>query len=1073
VIEDLAPGDHVCSLCETEDEHRALFRAFLRQGIERGEKVMYIAQHHSRADILGYLRADFPDVEQLVASGQLSIVTPAETYLRGGPFDPDKMIALLRAETEKALAESYAALRMTGEMAWLLDSSADADLLIQYEAKLNAFFPGSKCLGICQYDQRRFDAPLLLNVLATHPTVAIGTGVFDNFYYMSPEEFLGAGRPAATLHNWLKNLKTYKQTAQTLQAALEESQHRQIEVSALLQSSRAILELRDFKQAARSIFDNCKRLTGAAGGYVALLSKDGKENETLVLDPGDLPCNVDPTLPTPIRGLAKEAYRTGRAVYHNDFSRSEWVGLLPNGHMQLKNVLFAPMMLDSQAVGLIGLANKPGGFTEDDALLATAFGELAAVALLNSRTLEARENSEARFRSVVQTAHDAIINVNSRGTIVFWNRAAEATFGYTAEEILGKPLTMLMPEQFHAAHLARMARHVVPGRPQTIVRKSSLVGRRKDGTEFPMELSVASWKAEEGLFFSGIIRDITERKQAEDALRKAHDDLEKQVQLRTAELAKAIGALQVEVAQHRRAEHALRASEARYREMFENAAYGIYRVTPDGRFLDANPALVAMLGYGSRDELLALNMATDIYRDPSVRSATLAEIQQKENFKEIELAWKRKDGTLILVRASGQVLRDASGQVQAYETFVEDITQRHALEKQIAALQKFDAIGKLAGGIAHDFNNVIAAVMGWAELGLEQAPADSALRSHFQRIFDQADRAAGLTRQLLAFARRQVLDARNLNLNQTVTDVLKLLEKVIGENIEIRTTLSPDLATTRVDPAHIEQVLMNLCFNARDAMPRGGRLLIETQNTEVSEDYCRVHTYAKPGSYVLLNVSDTGVGMDADTLDHIFEPFFTTKQLGKGTGLGLATVYGIVKQHGGFINAYSEPGHGTTFRVYLPAQPGPAEVLKSVSTSTIPTGTETLLLAEDHEGLRELAREILGRLGYTVLLARDGEEAVAIFRAEHDRIALVLLDVVMPRLGGPEAYRYMSALKPELPVIFSTGYTTEIPLPDVLAIEHAALLQKPYDRVKLAQSVRQLLDSAHKPGVPAASSPPR
>jgi len=499
-------------------------------------------------------------------------------------------------------------------------------------------------------------------------------------------------------------------------------------------------------------------------------------------------------------------------------------------------------------------------------------------------------------------------------------------------------------------------------------------------------------------------------------------------------------------------------SEARYRHFVENATYGICRATLDGRFLDVNSALVRMLGCESREELLAMNLARDVYRDPAEGARVLEQYRQAGRIERVEAQWKRKDGTTITVQLSGCALRDTHGALQAQEVIAEDVTERRALESQNRALQKYEAIGQLAGGFAHDFNNMVGAIMGWADLGLGETPVGSPFQRHFQKIRNQAERAAALTRQLLAFARRQVLEPRNINLNQMVTEMLGLLENALGAQIEVKTVLAPDLEVARADPTQIEQVLMNLCLNARDAMPQGGCLLIKTENVTIDEEYRRRYAYARPGRYVLLSVSDTGTGMDANTLEHIFEPFFTTKQRGQGTGLGLAVSYGIVKQHGGMIHVYSELGRGTTFHIYLPLGNGVAEQAERSESKSVRGGTETILVAEDHQGLREAAREILEKLGYQVLLAGDGEEAVQRFQADRDRIALVLLDVVMPKLGGPEAYEQMRARKPGVPVIFCTGYSTEAALLNSALGKDAAVLQKPYSLTSLGCKVRELLD---------------
>jgi len=399
----------------------------------------------------------------------------------------------------------------------------------------------------------------------------------------------------------------------------------------------------------------------------------------------------------------------------------------------------------------------------------------------------------------------------------------------------------------------------------------------------------------------------------------------------------------------------------------------------------------------------------------------------------------------------------------------EDRKNREKMEMQVQQLQKFEAIGKLAGGIAHDFNNVIGAILGYAEMGYQEAQPGTVFHDRFQKIRDQANWAGRLTSQLLAFARRQILQPRKTDLNSLVVEGMSLLRRVIGEQIEVRVVAGPDLRVAMVDPAQLEQVLMNLCLNARDAMPHGGRLIIETQNVEIDREYCRVHAHAREGNFILLSVSDSGIGMDAATAEHIFEPFFTTKEMGKGTGLGLATVYGVVKQHEGFVHLYSEPGRGTTFRVYLPAGSGAAEPRQPKRDEKIPTGTETILLAEDNEGLQEAAREMLEKLGYRVIPASNGAEAVQIFAENPGQFDLIILDVVMPNLSGPDAFSRIAAVRPDLRVLFSTGYTAEATSLNSLTEQGASILQKPYTFKNLGQMVRAILDSPRTTFVPTAA----
>jgi two-component system cell cycle sensor histidine kinase/response regulator CckA len=487
----------------------------------------------------------------------------------------------------------------------------------------------------------------------------------------------------------------------------------------------------------------------------------------------------------------------------------------------------------------------------------------------------------------------------------------------------------------------------------------------------------------------------------------------------------------------------------------------------DGNVLYVNSAGRALLGMDGADAVKGTRIRDYVAADDLalVRDTVLPAIRSSGHWKgELRFRHHQTGQAFPMDCVGFQVKDPQTGEARFVATVSRDISERRALEQQLRHAQKFEAIGQLAGGIAHDFNNVIGAILGWAELGEEQsASSDARLAIYFKRIHAQCDRVTALIRQLLAFARRQILEPRNLSLNQSVQDVLSLLGGVIGKDIELHTVLAEDLAVVGVDPTQIEQVLMNLCINSRDAMPKGGHLSIETHNAEFSGEECRRNAELQPGRFAELSVTDTGIGMDAVVRERIFEPFFTTKGTGKGTGLGLATVYGIVKQHGGFIQVESEPGRGSTFRIFLPASENitPVEHRPAVvKDQPIRGGTEIILIAEDHEGIREMARAALESLGYQILLANDGEEAVEIFSAHRDSIALVLLDVIMPHRSGPEAYEVIKGMRPDVPVVFATGYSNETAALTEMVERGIAVLPKPYSPGMLCRRVREALDRA-------------
>jgi len=480
-------------------------------------------------------------------------------------------------------------------------------------------------------------------------------------------------------------------------------------------------------------------------------------------------------------------------------------------------------------------------------------------------------------------------------------------------------------------------------------------------------------------------------------------------------------------------------------------------VAADGSFLDANPAMLSILGCTCAEELQGLNLLRDVFRFPEQHAFLTCSCRELGKVKGTETEWRRRDGGIVAVRLHLRMLSIAN-HAGAVEIIAEDVTELRTMERQLRQSQKFEAIGQLAGGVAHDFNNVVGAILGWAELGIEQNRANPQITERFSRIREQAERAAALTRELLAVARRQVLQPQPVDINTITSGLVSFLEKVIGKDIELR-VITAQVDLVKADPTQLEQVLMNLCLNARDAMPQGGRLLIETEMVELDESYGRFYPYVAPGRYAVLSVSDTGTGMDAETRERIFEPFFTTKERGKGTGMGLATAYGIVKQHGGFIHVYSEPTQGTLFRVYLPAMEGGASG-GSTAKVAVPSiseirGSETILLADDHESMREMARQVLVNLGYRVLSASDGLEALKL--CEKEKPALAILDVVMPKLSGTVVAAKLESLYAGIPILFTSGYSQDS---ENLAptTPKAHYLQKPYSPTMLGRMVREILD---------------
>jgi two-component system cell cycle sensor histidine kinase/response regulator CckA len=525
--------------------------------------------------------------------------------------------------------------------------------------------------------------------------------------------------------------------------------------------------------------------------------------------------------------------------------------------------------------------------------------------------------------------------------------------------------------------------------------------------------------------------------------------------------------LRAEIERRARVQQALQLSEERYRLLSETAPMGILLADELGRVIDANTQALHMFGY-ERGELIGESIETLLPErlrssHQEHRSGFIRKPHARPMGLGMELLARRKDGTEFPVEIGLGPLVTKEG-VLVSSTIV-DITGRKKMEGQLRLSQRMEAIGKLAGGVAHDFNNLLAVILGCSDVVLDGLPPDHPAAKKVEMIRQAGSSAADLTRQLLAFSRQQMVQPRVLDLEEAVEKVRAILHRLIGENIELKVSLQPSLGHVKADPGQIEQILINLAVNARDAMPQGGRLTIEARNVELDDAYKDQHQPVIPGRYVMLAVGDTGSGMDRDTQLRIFDPFFTTKALGKGTGLGLATVYGIVKQIGGYIWVYSEVAKGTVFKIYLPRVEQSAQPAKqNEPEATVPWGCETILLAEDSASLREMAREYLESTGFTVLEAASGAEALQKAKEFNGTIHLLLTDVVMPEMTGPELAKQMTPLFPGIKIIFTSGYTDDAIARQGVLDPAVAFIPKPYRPKALARKIREVLGEPDQKG---------
>jgi two-component system cell cycle sensor histidine kinase/response regulator CckA len=621
------------------------------------------------------------------------------------------------------------------------------------------------------------------------------------------------------------------------------------------------------------------------------------------------------------------------------------------------------------------------------------------------------EESLRLFRTLIDHSSEAIEVLDPEtGRILDANQRAWTDTGYTREEFLSLNIGEIDPYIDDFSDYRARLEHL----RETGAADMESVHRRKDGTTFPVEINLAYVRLDRDYIVT-VVRDITARRQA----------------------------------------------EAEYRTILRTARDGFWLVDAAGRFLDVNEAYCQLVGY-SRDELLRMAIQDiEAEETPKETKARMKKIIA-EGSDRFETRHRARDGRVVDVEISVNYMDVGEGRCFV---FIRDITgrkqmeeERDRLQSQLLQAQKMEAVGRLAGGVAHDFNNLLMGIRGFAGFARDSAEAGSQAHKDLTEALALADRAATLTRQLLAFSRRQALAPIALDLNGLIQAQANMLTRLLGEDIELRFLPASDLGSVRADPGQIEQVIMNLAVNARDAMPEGGSLTIETANVDLGPQYARDHEEVAPGPYVLLAITDSGLGMDAATRAQLFEPFFTTKELGKGTGLGLSTVYGIVKQHGGHIWVYSEPGSGTTFKVYLPRVAMDAEEPAPKSDFVV-GGDETILLVEDSDAVRDVGRRHLESLGYKVLCAAGPREAEEVAQKHKGQIDLLLTDVVMPERGGRELYEAMAAHRTGLKVLYMSGYTDDAIVHRGVLEKGVAFLQKPFERDDLADKVRQALEA--------------
>ena len=658
-----------------------------------------------------------------------------------------------------------------------------------------------------------------------------------------------------------------------------------------------------------------------------------------------------------------------------------------------------------------------------------------------AQSLSAKTMAEILLSNdLLEALPDAIVAVDRNGVIVQLNSQTQALFGYERDELIGQSVEILVPESYRHEHHHHRENFAQTPKTRRMGANIDLSGRRRDGSEFPVEISLSPVTTEKGMFVLSAIRDISARKRMEEELRRAHEEL------------------------YQRTVEQLGEYRSRLALIIDSSEDAIIGQNLDGIITSWNKGAERIYGYAP-EEVIGKNISLLVPPDeaanglPDESSEILDKVARGEGIEHRESVRVTKDGRRLDVSISVSPLRDAKGDVIGASAIARDMTDQKRTENQLHQSQKMEAIGRLAGGVAHDFNNILGIINACTEFLRDRIEPAAESSIYVENIKKAIERGSALTRQLLAFSRSSAIQPRLLDLNERLKDVSKLLRPLMGDDVEVLIVSRSPSAVVEADPGQLDQIVVNLAVNARDAMPRGGKFILETGTAKFDEAFAEQRQAMPAGKYVVLAISDTGNGMDEATVSRIFEPFFTTKEAGKGTGLGLATVYGIVKQSAGHILVYSEPGHGTTFKIYLPSAEHKIGLLTKAEAESVGPKRQgtTILLVEDDEVMRSLTKKVLEEHGYTVVEANDGESALESVQSYPGQIDLLLTDVVMRRVSGPELVERLGSSHPTLKVVYMSGYTGELIAEREVLKRGVTLLEKPFTRTALLNTIHTAL----------------
>ncbi|MFC1523567.1 ATP-binding protein [Thermodesulfobacteriota bacterium] len=798
-------------------------------------------------------------------------------------------------------------------------------------------------------------------------------------------------------------------------------------------ATRAIRKQQDFHTTARSIFDICSKLIGAPAGYIALLSEDGTANEVLFLESGGLPCSVDPSLPMPIRGLRAEVYASGKTLYHNDFHTSEWAQYLPELHVELENVLFTPLLIDGRAIGTLGMANKPGGFTDTEARLASLFGELAAIALQNNRTNELLSTSVDRFQSVIATIPYGIQECDTSGTILFCNPALYNILNYSSDELTGKKIWDFLPTDSEKDEFHNRFERIVRERPlpQAIITKHRTKTGRIIDVLIDWDYTTDKQGSLTGLIL--IVTDITDRVLSEVALQNALWTAEEE-KTKTETIIAAIG---------------------------------------DGISIQDKDYMIIYQNQIHRD-LLGDNIGKKCYEANAQGQSPCEDCPLADSFQAGEIQSSEIivviDGEPHFLEITASPLRDQTGVIIAGIEVVRDITDRRRMMEDINKAKNLESLGELAGGIAHDFNNLLTAVFGNIELARHYLSPDSPSFSLLSHAGKASEQAKELTRQLLTFSKGGFPIKKSVSIDELLRGACAFT--LSGSEIQYDLSVNDDLWQVEIDRGQMSQVFHNLLTNAKEALAEGGTVQVKAENLALKRRKTGIPL--KTGHYLKISITDNGAGIGKKYLPKIFDPYYSTKGKGsqKGTGLGLAICHSVILKHGGHISVASSPGQGTTVTLYLPASIS----LQEQSVIPMPleesTTSPLILVMDDEESVIFVTQGMLNHLGYQADFVRNGDEALELYRkalisgAPYD---LTILDLtIRGGMGATDAIQKLRSIDPDIKALVASGYPDDPAMSNPQEYGFLGAISKPFTLQTLSQVIHTHLSSGKPPENPPA-----